>query len=240
MIFFSIIIPTKNCASTIADLLISVINQTESDYEVILIDSMSTDNTLEVVDNYKFSKSTIISEPDLGIYDAMNKGVSIATGEWLYFIGADDILYNRDVLSLVRQSIISRKQNYDLYYCDYIFKGKVCSSQYSWRLLFTNSVNHQSAFYNRRIFQRMSYSLDYKLASDYLINLRLYLDNKLGCYLPIIVANFCDTGVSNTHFELSNAELKAIRKELIPYISGLIEFIRNARKLIIRLKLFRG
>ena len=90
----TIIIPTYNCDDFIDQALWSVVNQTYQSYELIIVDGRSTDKTLDIIDRYKKDISVLVSEPDSGIYDAMNKGVNMAKGDWLYFLGADDILIN--------------------------------------------------------------------------------------------------------------------------------------------------
>ena len=87
----SIINPTFNSAKTLSRCLDSVISQSFTDWEVLMMDGVSNDDTIKIASSYQDSRIRIYSEPDKGIYDAMNKGIDKAHGEWLYFIDSDDI-----------------------------------------------------------------------------------------------------------------------------------------------------
>ena len=111
----SIIIPTYNSASVLPKSLDSIVGQTFIDWEVLIMDGVSTDDTLKVAKSYNDSRIRIYSEPDKGIYDAMNKGIKKAAGNWLYFIGCDDWLLASNTL----ESIFSMDINkYDIIYGD--------------------------------------------------------------------------------------------------------------------------
>ena len=95
----SIVTICYNVENDIEQTILSVINQSYSDLEYIIIDGASKDKTLEIVNRYKDKISKIVSEPDKGIYDAMNKGIKQATGEWVGFINAGDKYVDNNVLS---------------------------------------------------------------------------------------------------------------------------------------------
>jgi glycosyltransferase involved in cell wall biosynthesis len=99
----SIIIPVKNSVQTIKACLESVFNQTFSSLEVLILDAVSTDGTLEEIKNFSKSEDRlrIYSEKDKGTYDAMNKGVQLAKGKWLFFLGSDDQLFDQLVLEKI-------------------------------------------------------------------------------------------------------------------------------------------
>src|SRR5258708_1387752 len=105
--FFSIIIPTHNSAKKLSPCLESIISQSFQNFEIIIVDGASSDDTFSVVNHYREANSNIrwFSEKDRGIYDAMNKGTSVAQGEWIYFLGSDDRLYENDTLRKVSMSI---------------------------------------------------------------------------------------------------------------------------------------
>ena len=105
---FSIITVTYNAASVLEDTIQSVITQTYKNVEYIIIDGDSSDRTLEIANKYKEHIHRIISEPDKGLYDAMNKGISIATGDYLCFLNAGDELHEDDTLQLMVHSITGR------------------------------------------------------------------------------------------------------------------------------------
>ena len=100
----SIIIVVHNAAKTLKFAINSIFEQSYKNVEVVVIDGGSTDGTLEILKNNKAENLIWISEPDKGIYDAMNKGIRICSGEWLYFLGADDQLYDKNVLANIFQN----------------------------------------------------------------------------------------------------------------------------------------
>src|SRR2546426_834552 len=95
----SIVIVVYNAGSTLKHAIESVLNQTYKNIELIIIDGGSNDNTLQIINNYSSQIGYFISEKDNGIYDAMNKGILAAKGDWILFLGADDILYRPDIIT---------------------------------------------------------------------------------------------------------------------------------------------
>ena len=101
--FISIITPTLNVESTISNTLNSITNQVYKNYEYIIIDANSNDNTLEIIRKYSsLIPISFISEPDNGISDAFNKGVNLSKGKWIIFLGAGDELINNKILKLIQ------------------------------------------------------------------------------------------------------------------------------------------
>jgi glycosyltransferase involved in cell wall biosynthesis len=101
MSFLSIVIPTYNSEKTIERCLNSLTCQTYQDFEICIIDASSLDRTLEKIDEFqsKFQNLRVVSEADKGTYDAMNKGIDLAQGEWIYFLGSDDTIYDDNVFA---------------------------------------------------------------------------------------------------------------------------------------------
>ena len=102
---FSIITVTYNAGAVLEDTIQSVITQTYKNVEYIIVDGGSKDRTLQIVEQYKEHIHTVISEPDKGLYDAMNKGIKLATGDYLCFLNAGDELHEDDTLQLMVHSI---------------------------------------------------------------------------------------------------------------------------------------
>jgi glycosyltransferase involved in cell wall biosynthesis len=118
----SIITATKNCAATVADCMTSIIRQTHPDIEQVIIDGASTDATLEIVTrvtNPDSPSTKIVSEPDRGIYDAMNKGIALATGDVIGILNADDMYADEQVLERVAE--VFRDENVDACYGDLVY-----------------------------------------------------------------------------------------------------------------------
>src|SRR5688500_6210639 len=113
---FSIIIPTLNSEAHIKRCLESVLNQSFPNFEILIMDGLSVDRTLSIVKQENDARITTYSEKDLGIYDAMNKGITLANGKWLYFLGSDDVLYDNDVFQDVVQLL--EKTNCNVLYGD--------------------------------------------------------------------------------------------------------------------------
>lgn len=206
-ILISIIIPTYNAAHTLDNCLKSVIAQHYSNFEILIIDGVSTDDTLSLIQMYATSYPFIsfVSEPDGGIYDAMNKGINLCLGKWIYFIGSDDTLYNNDVLSSIVAKI--EKTNADVIYGNVIMRGEnqwnlnnaIFNGEYDLEKLLDMTINHQAIFYNKAVFKKYGlYDLKYKTNADYDFNLRCYASKPFQ-YVNIIVANFF-VGGQSTNF----------------------------------------
>lgn len=102
---FSIIIPTYNSSATLGQALNSIIEQSFKDFEILIMDGASSDKTVAIAQKINDPRISIYSEPDSGVYDAMNKGIARARGEWVYFLGSDDWLINNTVLDKINAHI---------------------------------------------------------------------------------------------------------------------------------------
>ncbi|HEX7845288.1 MAG TPA: glycosyltransferase family 2 protein [Chitinophagaceae bacterium] len=197
--FFSVIVATFNADKTLEKAISSVLSQRFSDFELLVIDGQSTDNTLNIVRRFAAADKRIkfLSEADKGIYDAMNKGVRRATGQWLYFLGGDDFFYSDDVLEKIQ--LIAKQTNASFIY------GNVWSEQYE-RLydgmfttsrLLTRNICHQAIFYNSNVFSQLGYyDLAYKQEADYDFNLRCWLNGIKTIFTPVTIAFYAAGGLS--------------------------------------------
>ena len=147
----SIIIPTYNASKTLSVALESILEQSFNDYEILIIDGLSTDHTVELAKGYQDERIKIISEKDSGIYDAMNKGIRLAKGEWLYFLGSDDRLFDKDVLKKVSQWF---GQDYDVLYGNVVFSisQRVYDGRFSAQKLIARNICHQAIFTKKKRF----------------------------------------------------------------------------------------
>tara|TARA_Y100000589_G_scaffold321098_1_gene351848 strand:- start:44509 stop:45330 length:822 start_codon:yes stop_codon:yes gene_type:complete len=204
--FFSIIIPTYNSSETISGTLSSIVSQTFNDYEVIIMDGLSKDNTKETVQKFiaKHPQIKFYSEKDNGIYDAMNKGIKKATGQWIYFVGSDDTLYDKAVLQQVYNHI-SKNKNYKLIYgnvriigsVNWAKDGQVYDGKFTFEKLMQKNISHQACFYHHTLFQIFGeFNVKYNICADYDFNLRIFAKIKT-LYVPIIIANFYTGGASS-------------------------------------------
>lgn len=186
----SIILPTFNCSETIREAINSVKKITLKNLELIVIDGGSTDGTLKILEENKNIISKLIIEKDKGVYDAMNKGVEVAKGEWLYFLGADDSIINGAFPKCLR--LLKKNQ---INYGNVIFKStnEIYDGKFSKYKLMLRNFPHQAMFYPKSIFKNYKYDLKYKVLSDYAFNIRISKFYKFN-YFDINVAIYNDIG----------------------------------------------
>lgn len=213
--FVSVVMTTFNSIETIDAALKSIEYQDLSNIELIVIDNESKDGTVEKITRSTI-KNRVISEPDGGIYEAMNKGLEFASGEWIMFLGSDDHFIKPDSLS----KLLYHGGDLDLVYGTGTSGGRILKNSFNWRMLKGNSLNHQCAAYNRRIFENLKYDTAYKIAADYKLNLQLYLSRCRAEFVDIPVANFGSDGLSKKHRSLGAKEEAKIRLELLGAICG--------------------
>ena len=195
---FSIVTPSFNQACFIERTLQSVLNQqTGRVVEYIVIDGGSSDGTLEILQRYA-GRIRMVSEPDRGIYDAMNKGLAKATGEWVIFINAGDTFAEDDTVSKVFANDLD---GYGVVYGDTLAaysQGQVLKRAGHTRELGRGMIFfHQSAFVRTGLASELGFDLQYTLGADYDMILRLFTAGCAFHYLPIPVAVVDVTGVSN-------------------------------------------
>jgi glycosyltransferase involved in cell wall biosynthesis len=165
---FSIIIVTFNTEKFIENTINSVLGQDLKDFEVIIKDGLSQDNTLNLITND--SRIKVVSCADDGIYDAMNQAIKFANGEFIVFINSGDKLYHKSTLSNISHLAIKYKDTNTILYGDIFTRGKVqyMPKKYSSYRSYKKTICHQALFYNRSIFGKMTgYNTDYKIAADY-------------------------------------------------------------------------
>lgn len=218
----SIITVNLNNAAGLAKTLDSVRKQAFRDFEHIVIDGGSTDGSVDEIRARADGLADWVSEPDAGIYAAMNKGLRRAQGEYVQFLNSGDWLYDGQVLARVFQD---RRDPEDLLYGDCIYhdpSGKTRRIQMPDPLAVSqfhrkSAIYHQAAFYRRSLFAELGfYNEKNRLVSDWEFNLRVLLANKNTRHLPFIVANYAGRGLSETQADRSLAEQAAVMQELIP------------------------
>lgn len=204
----SIITVCLNAKETIEETFLSIFNQTYKNFELIVIDGSSTDGTLDVINKYKDEISYFISQPDNGIYDAMNKGIKVSTGDFIIFLNANDSFYNNQVLEKVAK-ILTNNPDVKFLFGDvtYILQDNIGTQQtYKnmknvFSIMFDN-ICHQSIFYHRSLFEQIGlYSEDFKIYSDWDFNIKCLAEKKVKTiYLPIIICKFKLGGTCSTGF----------------------------------------
>ncbi len=188
----TIITATFNSARTITDTIESVLRQSYKDIEYIIVDGNSNDNTLEIVRHYEplfNGRMRVISEPDKGIYDAMNKGVAMATGDIVGILNSDDFYTSDDVLETIAAAF-DKDMGIEAVYADIHFVnndnlGK-CVRYYSsapfrpWMMRFGFMPAHPSFYVRRDVYRKYgTFSPDYRIASDYDLLVRLLYKHRI-------------------------------------------------------------
>lgn len=224
----SIITATYNSAETINDTIKSVLCQTNKDFEYIIVDGGSTDETIDIVKSYESEFSgrlKWVSEKDKGIYDAMNKGIKMASGDIIGILNSDDYYTSDDILQTIADAF--KCQNVDAIYGDIHFiKDGVpnkCVRYYSSRLFspfwlrFGFMPAHPSFYCKRDVFDKSGlYRLDYKIGSDYEMMVRLFRKHKISSrYVPKDFVTMRTGGASNSNLQsrltLIKEDVKACR-----------------------------
>lgn len=237
----SVITAVWNAAKTIRDAMESVARQRGVEVEYIVVDGGSTDGTVEVIKDFETlhsspspSPSTFtfrwISEKDNGLYDAINKGIRMATGDVVGICNADDVLASDDVLARIAQQF---EQGIDAVYADVRFVAggsgvdelraakttRYCTGKFfrKWMFRFATFPAHPSTFVRKTCFEKAGYySLDYKICADFEMMLRLFWKHNIRAqYLPICThvmrRGGLSTGGISSNIQINREDLRALR-----------------------------
>jgi glycosyltransferase involved in cell wall biosynthesis len=213
----TIITVTYNAVSFLEDTILSVINQTYDNKEYIVIDGGSTDGTIDVIKKYEDKIDYWISEPDKGIYDAMNKGVNKSSGIYCNFMNAGDKFFDKNVLA----KIFSCNFNED------ILAGSARTSYgYTWQpmkedelSLFRIAICHQAAFIKKELLIKHPYDINLRIVGDYKFWVEsLFIDNCSYKSLSLLVCDYASPGVSNDQAMLLKEKKKVLLNLFPPRI----------------------
>lgn len=217
---FSIITVSYNSFNTIRDTLNSLLNQTCSDFEYIIIDGGSTDDTQEIILEFekKFIKSgvlfTWLSEKDNGIYDAMNKGIALSNGEWVGIVNSDDFL-DPAALEIIKKEI-NKKESDVIHGNIRLFSDhkttilKPCLDLK--QLNYTMTIFHPSVFVKNVVYKKISsFDLSFKLSSDWDLIKRIYNLGFKITYVDSIISNFRSGGAGSGFKKIHLIERYKIR-----------------------------
>jgi glycosyltransferase involved in cell wall biosynthesis len=196
----SIIIATFNAGLHLQDCLESIKEHAVSNTEILVLDGGSTDDTISILKSFSYPDLSWISQPDQGIYDALNKGVKMAKGRWIYFLGADDRL-----LPGFRALASKLEEENTIYYAnslDYFGNREnvfpLLKGSFTKYRLAKFCMNHQSIIYPAKAFMKYNYQLKYKIAADYVLNMALWGDDAFKKrFYPIQIVRYDMTGLSS-------------------------------------------
>lgn len=221
---FSIITVCYNCKTTIENTILSVINQTYSKIQYIIIDGGSTDGTLEIINKYRNKIDIIISEADKGVYDAMNKGINHASGDWINFMNSGDTFYDLNVLANIQKHINPKM---DIIYGDtcieldnskkYCLKPDTLES-FQYKLPFC----HQSCFIKTTLAKSNLFDLTFKYVADYAMFYHLYNQKANFKYINTIISIYqIESGLTASNSFLCNMEKYKVNGKKVSIINKL-------------------
>lgn len=200
----TIVTVTYNAKEHLEQTILSVLEQDYPNIEYIILDGGSTDQTVEIIKRYQDRLAYWVSEPDGGIYDAMNKGIDVATGEWINFMNAGDSFSTADTVKTVFERLDSDTD---------IIMGGINLFDSQNRFIKYNQVDdvskilqqsvcyHQAVFAKTDLAREYKYNLQYKVVSDYDFRVRCYVNKYRFQALDFPVANYMLGGFSDNHFE---------------------------------------
>lgn len=231
----TIITATYNSSSTLARCIASVDEQTYQEIEHLIIDGSSTDNTMEIIQKNPGRITKIVSEPDKGIYDALNKGVKLATGDIIGFLHSDDCFHSHQTLENIVMAFSSpqTQNNPDGIYGDLVFVDQKDSHKivrywksqpFEPKLLRQGWMPpHPTLFMRRKVYEKHRlFNINLKCAADYDYILRVFQDQSLYIYyIPEVITVMGMGGVSTTGFKsLINKKKEdywVLKSNRIPY-----------------------
>ena len=239
----SIITSVYNNKETIAEAIESVLSQTYENIEYIVVDGASTDGTVEIVEQYADRIGTFVSEPDRGIYDGLNKGIALATGDVVGFLHSDDLFEDEYVVEKIARAFESSGAESiygDLTYVTKENTGKVVrywkSGQFSYAKLKRGWMPPHPTFYVKRdVYERYGvFDTTFKIAADYDTVLRFLGREKISThYIPEVLVKMRLGGASNKSLknliQKSREDLKAMKNNGVGHVGSL--FVKNASKL---------
>ena len=245
----SIITATYNSEKTLKDTLESVLKQTYTDYEHIIIDGLSKDNTMQIVKDYEpkyQGKLRYISEKDTGLYDAMNKGIKMATGDIIGILNSDDIYANEEVLENIANTIKNKKC--DGVYANLIFMDEETMSkpQRIWKSPCGKIEKgwhpaHPTLYLKRNIYDKIGlFNTKYKICADYDFMLRMLQDKQIKLeYIDKYIVYMRTGGTSTAGIKGYIENLKEAHKVIVankikhPYFVDLLRIIKTIKQMLL-------
>lgn len=225
---FSIITINYNNKIGLEKTILSVLSQNYENYEYIIVDGGSTDGSQEIIEHYKEQISWWCSEPDKGVYNAMNKGIDHATGDYVNFMNSGDVFYDEHVLT----NIVTAKPTADVIYGDWMrwYSNSIqtfmkAPQKISLSFFYRgDNICHQAMLVRREVHCEQRYNEVYKILADWDLWQRLYLLSCTFQYLPITICRFdANSGLSETLHGVTKAERKRIRGQYNKFLSEILQ-----------------
>lgn len=210
----STIIATYNSGKTLKQTLDSIRYQTYRNIEVIIIDGLSTDNTIDIIKEYSDIVTKYISERDKGIYNAFNKGIKMATGDFIHILGSDDCLCDYEVYNEVAIDLKCADTDvisYPVYCVRNKYEQWVYTNRINEKNIFSGCMlPHQGLFVKTKVMKQYMFNENNKIISDYEFLVRYFLDGGKVTYYDRFIAFFSVNGISNSDVDTLNWQQDAI------------------------------
>lgn len=225
----SIVIVVYNAVATIEYAIKSVLEQTYPNVELIIVDGGSTDGTVEVVERYKENIYYYHSQKDKGIFDAMNQGQEIATGDFLLFLGSDDLLYNKEVIA----NFVAQIKDFDtVHYGDVYLSNekRLYDGHFTTIRLALQCPSHQALFYSKKVFKSFKYNIKYKYAADYDLNMQVWGKHKPFQRIDLTTALFNQNGEGSANEDTAFLKDKlSITYKTLGFIPAAVVFTQRLK-----------
>lgn len=238
---FSIITVTYNAAAVIEDTLQSVITQTYKNIEYIIVDGASTDRTMEIVSRYREHIHTVVSEPDRGLYDAMNKGIRLATGDYVCFLNAGDELHEDDTLQLIVHSLTGLPGLPDVIYGRTAIVDREGHflrmrrleppENLTWRSFRQGMLVCHQAFFARRD-HAVPYDLRYRFSADFDWCIRVMKQSQTLHNTRLTLIDYLNEGMTTRNHRASLAERFRIMCRHYGYVQTALLHLKFALRLL--------
>lgn len=221
----SVVIVTLNAKNTLQNCLGSIYRQRYPSIEIVLMDGGSTDGTVDLLKLNDDKIACWKSEKDGGVYEAMNKALGYITGEWVYFLGADDELFDE-----FSELAFQLKDPSLIYYGNVLldgkkFRGKVSAYQHS-----KSAICHQAMIYPRKVFNKYRFNTKYRISADHELNMRVWKDKDFTFhYIDLTIANYNHTGMSSLNVD---KDLEKDKPRVILKNHGVINWLRYQIRLL--------
>lgn len=225
---FSIVTVVYNGEKCIEATINSCVQQSFDSKEYIIIDGLSNDGTIDIIDKYRGNINVFVSEPDGGIYHAMNKAISLAKGEYLIFMNCGDVFYDKEVLSNVNTFLKSSDESPDVLYGDTIFRYKSYSlktpagplASIEREMVFC----HQSAFVRTELLKEYRFDLNYKHSADYELLLRYFRLGYKFKHIELFISVFDQEGGNSLDNFIDSTKERFHIQNPVKKISKLLKF----------------
>jgi glycosyltransferase involved in cell wall biosynthesis len=186
----------------------SIESQSFKDYEHLIIDGKSSDGSLNLIKAYQKRQQAIgkpvryVHEKDKGIYNAMNKGIKLAKGEFIYFLNSGDTILKNSLTDIFQQ--VTKNTLFIYGNVKKSVSGHIYDGEFSLPKLFTNNICHQAIIYNKDIFPKFGFFNEkYKIRADYALNIKVFNSKIPIKYIPIVIANYLEGGISQNSFDFA-------------------------------------